>query len=99
MYCINDPKIINYLFLFQGGFAKCYEIIETKSRVSFAGKIIFKTHLIKTNQKDKITHEIHIHKTLKNKNIVSFHSVFEDDYFVYIVLELCPKRSLMELHK
>lgn len=36
---------------------------------------------------------------LKNKNIVSLHSVFEDDYFVYIVLELCQNKSMMELHK
>lgn len=85
--------------LFQGGFAKCYEIVETKSKDSFAGKIISKTHIIKNKHKDKITQEIHIHKMLKNKNIVSFHSVFEDDYFVYIVLELCRKISMMELHK
>jgi polo-like kinase 1 len=89
----------NKLVLFQGGFAKCYEIVETKSKESFAGKIISKKHIIKNNHKDKISQEICIHKMLKNKNIVSLHSVFEDDNFVYIVLELCQKRSMMELHK
>lgn len=65
----------------------------------FAGKIISKKYLLKHNQKDKMTQEIFIHKMLKNKNIVSFYSFFEDDDFVYIVLELCQKRSMMELHK
>lgn len=43
--------------------------------------------------------EIFIHKMLKHKNIVSFLSFFEDNDFVYIVLELCQKRSMLELHR
>lgn len=46
-----------------------------------------------------MTQEIHIHKSLNHKNIVGFHSFFDDPYNVYIVLELCKKRSMMELHK
>ena len=70
-----------------------------KSQEVFAGKIVSKNYLLRHNQKDKMTQEIFIHKMLKNKNIVSFHNFFEDDDFVYIVLELCRKRSMMELHK
>jgi serine/threonine protein kinase len=36
--------------------------------------------------------EIQIHKTLKHDFIVGFHSFFEDDMNVYIVLELCGKK-------
>lgn len=85
--------------MLQGGFAKCYEIIDMKTKEVFAGKIVSKKYLLRHNQKDKMTQEIFIHKILKNKNIVSFHSFFEDHDFVYIVLELCRKRSMMELHK
>ncbi|VVC32226.1 Protein kinase, ATP binding site,Protein kinase domain,Serine/threonine-protein kinase, active site,POLO [Cinara cedri] len=86
-------------FLGKGGFAKCYEIVDMKTKEIFAGKIVSKRYLLKHNQKDKMTQEIHIHKMLKHKNIVTFHSFFEDNDFVYIVLELCRKRSMMELHK
>lgn len=86
-------------FLGKGGFAKCYEIVDMKTKEIFAGKIVSKKYLLKHNQKDKMTQEIHIHKMLKHTNIVTFHSFFEDNDFVYIVLELCRKRSMMELHK
>ncbi|KAL4113809.1 hypothetical protein QTP88_017381 [Uroleucon formosanum] len=70
-----------------------------KTKEVFAGKIVSKKYLLKHNQKDKMTQEIFIHKVLNNKHIVSFHSFFEDKDFVYIVLELCRKRSMMELHR
>merc|ERR1719489_638528 len=46
-----------------------------------------------------MTSEIAIHKSLDNPHIVGFHGFFEDKDFVYVVLELCRRRSLMELHK
>ena len=55
--------------------------------------------MMKHNQKEKMTQEIQIHKSLNHKNIVGFHSFFDDPFNVYIVLELCKKRSMMELHK
>lgn len=55
--------------------------------------------MMKTNQKEKMTQEILIHKSLEHKNIVRFLSFFDDAVNVYIVLELCKKRSMMELHK
>lgn len=66
---------------------------------TFAGKIVSKKLMMKHNQKEKMTQEIQIHKSLFHKNIVGFHSFFDDPYNVYIVLELCKKRSMMELHK
>lgn len=55
--------------------------------------------MMKHNQKEKMSQEIQIHKSLNHKNIVGFHSFFDDPFNVYIVLELCKKRSMMELHK
>ena len=40
-----------------------------------------------------------LHKAVAHNNLVKLYSYFEDPNFVYIVLELCRKRSLMELHK
>lgn len=51
--------------------------------------------MVKHNQKEKMTQEIQIHKSLNHKNIVKFHSFFDDSNNVYIVLELCKKRVSM----
>ncbi|CAH2307529.1 serine threonine- kinase PLK1 [Pelobates cultripes] len=86
-------------FLGKGGFAKCYEITDLESREVFAGKIVPKTMLLKPHQKDKMTMEIAIQRSLDHKHVVGFHGFFEDNDFVFVVLELCRRRSLLELHK
>lgn len=48
--------------------------------------------MMKSNQKDKMTQEIAIHRSLNHQNIVKFYSFFDDPHYVYIVLELCKKR-------
>jgi len=47
----------------------------------------------------KLIHEIEIHSKLNHKHIVKMERHFEDDEFVYILLELCENYSLMELMK
>ncbi|XP_014467750.1 PREDICTED: serine/threonine-protein kinase polo [Dinoponera quadriceps] len=86
-------------FFGKGGFAKCYEITESRSHHVFAGKIVPKSLITKSNHKEKMTQEIAIHRTLSHRNIVGFHGFFDDSDYIYIILELCRKRSMMELHK
>lgn len=86
-------------FFGKGGFAKCYELTEMVSKGVFAGKIVSKRLLTSQKEKEKMSQEIQIHKSLNHKNIVHFHNYFDDANFVYIILELCRKRSMMELHK
>lgn len=62
------------------------------SKEVFAGKIVSKKLMLKHNQKEKMTQEITIHRSLNHKNIVGFHSFFDDQLNIYIVLELCKKR-------
>lgn len=40
----------------------------------------------------QMTQEIEIHRSVCHKHIVKFHKFFEDDSFVYILLELCQRR-------
>ncbi|MPC62187.1 Serine/threonine-protein kinase PLK1 [Portunus trituberculatus] len=70
-----------------------------KTKEIFAGKIVAKSLLLKPHQKEKMSQEICIHRSLKHKHLVAFHSYFEDPDNVYIILELCRRRSMMELHK
>ncbi|XP_074521600.1 serine/threonine-protein kinase PLK1 [Halichoeres trimaculatus] len=86
-------------FLGKGGFAKCYEITDMETKQVFAGKIVPKSLILKQHQREKMTSEISIHKSLNHANVVGFHGFFEDDDFVFVVLEICRRRSLLELHK
>ncbi|TGZ67236.1 hypothetical protein CRM22_004902 [Opisthorchis felineus] len=86
-------------FMGKGGFARCYELIDQATQERFAGKVVPKSALVKSSQKEKMQQEICIHRTLKHENVVGFHGYFEDVDFIYIVLELCNRRSLLELHK
>ncbi|UYV62169.1 PLK1 [Cordylochernes scorpioides] len=85
--------------LLQGGFARCYELLDVDTNQVYAGKIVSKSQLVKASQKEKMSQEIAIHRSLKHKNVVDFHHFFEDSDNVYIILELCRRRSLMEMHK
>ncbi|XP_072319656.1 serine/threonine-protein kinase PLK1 [Eucyclogobius newberryi] len=86
-------------FLGKGGFAKCFEITDLQSKQVFAGKIVPKALIMKDHQREKMTSEIAIHKSLSHANVVGFHGFFENEDFVFVVLELCRRRSLLELHK
>uniref|UniRef100_A0A8C5EWU7 Serine/threonine-protein kinase PLK n=2 Tax=Gopherus TaxID=38771 RepID=A0A8C5EWU7_9SAUR len=86
-------------FLGKGGFAKCYEITELEGQAVFAGKIVPKSLLVKPHQKEKMSMEISIHRSLAHRHVVGFQGFFEDSDFVFVVLELCRRRSLLELHK
>lgn len=65
----------------------------------YAGKIVPKNLMTKSGQKEKMVQEIAIHRSLSHVNIVRFLSNFDDQLNVYIVLELCKQRSMMELHR
>lgn len=41
-------------FLGKGGFARCYELIDNRSRAVYAGKVVSKLLLLKKHQKDKV---------------------------------------------
>ncbi|KAK0409624.1 hypothetical protein QR680_004656 [Steinernema hermaphroditum] len=86
-------------FLGKGGFARCYELIDQRSRQHVAGKIVAKKALEKKSQRDKMVQEIDIHKKLNHEHVVKMYGYFEDSLNVYIILEVCDNRSLMELHK
>lgn len=84
-------------FLGKGGFAKCYEITDVETKQVFAGKIVPKSLILKQHQREKMTSEIAIHKSLNHPNIVGFHGFFEDDDFVFVVLEICRRRVSVQM--
>ena len=66
------------LIQIQGGFAKCYELKEMSTGAISAGKIVPKSLLVKSHQREKMAQEISLHKTLDHAYIVKLFSYFED---------------------
>ncbi|KAI3403200.1 CDC5 [Candida oxycetoniae] len=85
-------------FLGEGGFARCFQMKDASGQI-YAAKTVAKASIKNEKTKTKLLSEIKIHKSLKHPNIVNFIDCFEDDINVYILLEICPNQSLMELLK
>ncbi|EFN80555.1 Serine/threonine-protein kinase PLK1 [Harpegnathos saltator] len=64
----------------------------------YACKIIPKNRMQKIHMQ-KIAREIMIHKELNHVNVVQMHHYFEDNLNVYMLLEACPRKSLMHVLK
>jgi polo-like kinase 1 len=52
---------------------------------------------LKPKTKQKLQSEIRIHKAVSHKNIVQFYHAFENEYNVYILLEVCASSNMYEL--
>ncbi|QLL35072.1 hypothetical protein HG536_0H04480 [Torulaspora globosa] len=85
-------------FLGEGGFARCFQIRDDSGKI-FAAKTVAKLSIKTEKTRKKLLSEIQIHKSMRHPNIVQFIDCFEDETNVYILLEICPNGSLMELLK
>lgn len=85
-------------FLGEGGFARCFQMKDDSGKI-YAAKTVAKISIKSEKTRKKLLSEIQIHKSMKHINIVQFIDCFEDDTNVYILLEMCPNGSLMELLK
>ncbi|XP_076828935.1 serine/threonine-protein kinase PLK3 [Brachyhypopomus gauderio] len=83
----------------KGGFARCYEMTDLANNKMYAVKVIPQSRVAKPHQRDKITNEIELHKTLQHKYVVKFSHHFEDQDNIYIFLELCSRKSLAHIWK
>ncbi|XP_025161447.1 serine/threonine-protein kinase PLK1 isoform X2 [Harpegnathos saltator] len=85
-------------FLGKGGFARVYLMTDVNNGNQYACKIIPKNRMQKIHMQ-KIAREIMIHKELNHVNVVQMHHYFEDNLNVYMLLEACPRKSLMHVLK
>ena len=93
----NLSQPIQYIkgkLLGKGGFAQVFEITNISTKEIHACKIIDKQLVLKGRTRQKLMNEIKIHKSLAHENIVKFFSYFEDEGFIYIILEICTCESL-----
>ncbi|KAI0817670.1 hypothetical protein GGR55DRAFT_621417 [Xylaria sp. FL0064] len=81
----------------KGGFAVCYEGQLPGHRKKYALKIVKSKMPSKMEQKFQT--ELQIHSKMRHQNIVQFLRAFSFDGCTYLVLELCPNGSLMDMVK
>ncbi|KAI0974266.1 hypothetical protein F4678DRAFT_369418 [Xylaria arbuscula] len=81
----------------KGGFAVCYEGQLPGHRKKYALKIVRSKMPSKMEQKFQT--ELQIHSKMRHQNIVQFLRAFSFDGCTYLVLELCPNGSLMDMVK
>ena len=82
-----------------GGFAVVYSGEEMPGRTPVAIKCITQQRVSDPKVKRKLVSEVEIHKSLHHKNIVRFYGVFQDENYVYLVLELCQHGTVLEMLK
>ncbi|KAH8603056.1 hypothetical protein B0O99DRAFT_604958 [Bisporella sp. PMI_857] len=82
----------------KGGFAICYEGQLAGTRQKYALKIV-KSHMPQKKMEQKFQTELQIHSKMNHANIVRFHRAFSFEKSTFIVLELCPNGSLMDMVK
>jgi polo-like kinase 1 len=79
-----------------GGFATVYRGEEIPGHQPLAIKCISKTRLTDQKVKEKLLSEVEIHRSLHHPRLVEFRGVFQDDNYVYILLELCPNGTVLD---
>ncbi|KAK9453786.1 kinase-like domain-containing protein [Dipodascopsis uninucleata] len=94
----NGAKYHRGGFLGEGGFARCFQIEDEKGRI-YAAKTVAKASLSSTKTRAKLLGEIKVHQSMDHPNIVKFVECFEDDVNVYILLEMCSNKTLMDMHR
>ncbi|EKE42393.1 hypothetical protein ENUP19_0082G0023 [Entamoeba nuttalli] len=80
----------------RGGFGTVFKVIEKGTNQEYAAKVIRKEPL-KGVFLTKLKSEIEIHNSLDNCRIVKLQDVFEDNKYVYILLNLCNQETLKEV--
>lgn len=83
----------------RGGFATVYRVINESTNESFALKATSRQLLIKPKVLQKHRSEVAIQRSLNHPYILKLYDFFEDSANTYMVLELCPGRSVRDLVK
>lgn len=90
---IEDYNVLNLLG--KGGFACVYRAKCRRSGQEVAIKMIDKKLMKAADMVSRVRQEVEIHSRMKHPSILELYTYFEDQNYVYLVLELC---HLGELH-
>ncbi|KAJ5222927.1 uncharacterized protein N7469_009167 [Penicillium citrinum] len=85
-------------FLGKGGFAVCYEGTLARNGRVYAMKVV-KSQMPQKKMEEKFRTELQIHSKMRHPFIVQFYRAFAFEESTYVVLELCPNGSVMDMVK
>lgn len=77
-----------------GGFATVFRAINRRTKEHVAIKRSFRSSPSDPNLEWRVQNEISIHSRLRHPNLLSILGCFQDDEYVYIVLEICQGGDL-----
>src|SRR6056297_1982049 len=79
----------------KGASAQVYQLVDIKSGGTFAGKIVSKKYVEKSDRRyNNLRNEIQIHRNLSHQGIVGFYRYFTDDKHIYLLTEYCNYKTI-----
>ncbi|KAM4708221.1 serine/threonine-protein kinase PLK4 [Discoglossus pictus] len=84
---IEDFKVLNLLG--KGSFACVYKAHSINTGIEVAIKMIDKKAMQKVGMVQRVRNEVEIHCQLKHPSILELYNYFEDNNYVYLILEMC----------
>ncbi|KAF7591498.1 Cell cycle serine/threonine-protein kinase cdc5/MSD2 [Aspergillus hancockii] len=94
----NGERYSTGAFLGKGGFAICYEGTLLRNNRVFAMKVV-RAEMSQKKMQEKFRTELQIHSKMRHPHIVGFHRAFAFEKCIYVILELCPNGSVMDMVK
>ncbi|CAG7709739.1 unnamed protein product [Allacma fusca] len=94
---INEYEVHDLLG--KGGFAAVYRARCTRTGLEVAIKMIDKNLMKAAGMVARVRQEVSIHSRLKHPSILELYTFFEDDHYVYLVLELCHNGEVQRFLK
>ncbi|XP_052280254.1 serine/threonine-protein kinase PLK4-like isoform X2 [Dreissena polymorpha] len=89
---IDDYRVLNLLG--KGGFACVYRAKASKTGLEVAIKMIDKKLMKAAGMVTRVKKEVEIHSRLKHPSILELYNYFEDNNYVYLILEMCHNGEL-----
>jgi len=89
-------------YMGKGSSAICYEIVDSNTNQHHVVKAIPLAFITTSRHRTSLKREVEIHQAVSrdsHPNIVRFFGSFQDARFYYVIMELCPNKSLYEMHK
>ena len=84
----------------KGTFARVFGVTDQQTEQKYAVKVFDKMHFsLKKGKKEQVEKEIEMHRKLSHVNVIDFFGCFEDRYHVYLVLELAPNKTLLDVSR
>jgi len=97
MDSIHNYQVANLLG--RGGFASVYKARCIATEMDVAIKMVDKQQMKMKGMNERVRQEVAIHHRLKHPSILELITFFEDENYVYLVLELCHNGELAKFQK